>query len=65
MRFFKDKNDKIAWIRVFSNICGDLAAGWFGLVLITAPFDLFVLTRSLVLGILFMWLSYKFERKSL
>lgn len=65
MKLFKDKKDKKAWFNTISNICGNLAAGWFGIVLFTAVFDLFVLTKSLVLGILFTWLSYKFEKKSL
>lgn len=65
------KKDKLVWYKVISGICGNLAAGWFGLILIVPGFSLpdsfdkfLVLTKSIALGILFMWLSFKLERIS-
>lgn len=62
--------DKKALLKVFSGICGNLAAGWFGLILIAPGFfwpenfsDWFNLTRSVLLGIVFLVSAYLFERK--
>lgn len=63
--------ERRSWHRVFSGICGNLAAGWYGIILIAPGFDVLsrldalVLTRSLLMGIVFMWLAYTFEKHSL
>lgn len=58
------KKDLASWLKIFSGICGNLAAGWFGLVLFSPISNLWGLTRSLVMGIVFTVISYFFERKS-
>jgi hypothetical protein len=71
MRFYLKHKDKLAWCKVLSNICGNLAAVWYGFVLITPGIslslelgDIFTLTRSVFAGILLTWLSFKLERIS-
>lgn len=63
--------ERRSWQRVVSSICGNLAAGWYGIILIAPGFevlsrlDALALTRSLLMGIVFMWLAYTFEKGSL
>ena len=64
------KKDTSALLKIFSGICGNMAAGWFGFILIAAGFvwphnltDWLNLTRSVGFGILFMYLAYFFERR--
>lgn len=64
------KKDSESWLGVLSGICGNLAAGWFGLILITPGIQLrfdfdsvFLLTRSFCFGILFMVLAFLFDRR--
>ncbi|MGH7203087.1 MAG: hypothetical protein ACREHC_01440 [Candidatus Levyibacteriota bacterium] len=66
------KKDKEAWVKAFTALSGNLAAGYFGLVLIAPNFsplrsvtDVLILTYDLVLGIVFLWITYKLERSLL
>lgn len=63
MVFVSSKKDTSIWLKVFSGICGNLAAGWFAITL-ASIFDIFALTKSLVAGIVFMWLVFVFERRA-
>lgn len=61
------KKDKNSWLKVFSGICGNLAAGWYGLVIFSGavnPEDFPRLTREIILGIFFTWLAYYLDRHS-
>ncbi|MBI3559070.1 hypothetical protein HY085_01625 [Candidatus Gottesmanbacteria bacterium] len=51
------KKDSASWLRTLSGISGNLAAGWFGLVLFSSIDNLWGLTRSLVMGIVFTVMS--------
>jgi hypothetical protein len=71
MKFYLKQKDKLAWNKVLSNICGNLAAGWYGFILITSGFTVpvtidqwIVLIRSVLIGILFTIASFYLERKS-
>lgn len=70
MAFKLTKKDRLIALKVVSGILGNLAAGWFGIILITPGFSSFgtsaevlLLIRSLVLGILFAYLSFRFEKE--
>lgn len=63
------KQDRVSGLRVLAGICGNLSAGWLGVILIAPGFSLFakqdnllVLMRSLVFGIVFLLLAFIFER---
>ncbi len=65
-----NSKDMTSGYRTLSGVCNNLAAGWFGLVLIAPKADLFAdvtyifsLIWSVLLGILFMWLSFMLDRK--
>ena len=65
------KKDKQSLLKVIAGICGNLSAGWFGFILITPGLEQFknadawiALTRSLVFGIVFMLIAFRFERQS-
>lgn len=56
--------------RIISGICGNLAAGWFGLIIIAPGFDFnlnvtdyLTLIKSMIMGILFAWLAFEFDRR--
>lgn len=58
------------WKNIFSELFVNLSAGWFGAALIIPTFfentlilNLWVLTLDLILGTLFLVLSYIFRRK--
>ncbi|OGD59280.1 hypothetical protein A3I57_01945 [Candidatus Beckwithbacteria bacterium RIFCSPLOWO2_02_FULL_47_23] len=66
------KKDKSSLLKVLSGICGNLSAGWFGIILITPGFEIAfnsnywaILTQSIGFGILFLWLAFELERSSL
>lgn len=68
--YFRTKDKKIL-LRVISGICGNIAAGWFGVILIVPGFswpesfaDWVILTRVIAFGIVFVLLAYFFERKA-
>lgn len=65
------RQDRAAGLRVLAGICGNLSAGWLGVILIAPGFSLFarqenllVLMRSLVFGIVFLLLAFMFERRT-
>ncbi len=62
MKISLNKKDKAAWLRVASGICGNVAAGWFGIAL-TSIFDFLTLTKSMLLAIFFTGLAFYLERK--
>ncbi len=60
-----------SWFSALSGVCQDLAAAWFGLILVAPGLAVFersdfflLLIRSLVFGILFLYLSVEFENLS-
>ncbi len=66
------KKDKKAFMKALTALSGNLAAGYFGLVLIAPNFlplnnviNVLVLTYDFVLGIVFLWITYKLERSLL
>jgi len=69
MSLFFSKRDKISWLRVLAGISGNLSAGWLGHVLISPGFSfslslekVLVLTRSILLAIVFMLIAFILER---
>ncbi len=65
------KVDRSAGLRVLAGVCGNLAAAWFGLILLAPEFDLFsqqenliALTRSLLFGMVFLVLAFVFEKRA-
>jgi len=66
------KKDRLSLLKTVAGICGNLSAAWFGFILISPGFEQLstseewvVLTRSLILGILFLLIAYKLERSTL
>lgn len=66
------KKDKAALVKAVSAISGNIAAGYFGLVLIASNFlpmrtiaDALLLTYDVLLGIVFLWITYRLERSLL
>lgn len=64
--------ERISLQKVLSGICGNLAAGWLGLILITPGIDnlntaitWISLIKSLEFGILFLLISWYFERQTI
>lgn len=64
------KRSKSSFYRVLSGVCGNLSAGWFGLILITPGVstdfnivNIVKLTFNLFFGALFLWIAYKLDRK--
>lgn len=64
-----NKKDKASLLKVVSGVCGNLSAGWFGLILIapslerlSTPEEWIALTQSLGFGILFMIFAFGLER---
>jgi hypothetical protein len=64
------KKSKSSLCRVLSGICGNLSAGWFGLIIISPGVsrnfsleNILRLLTSLLFGLLFLWIAYKFDRK--
>lgn len=62
--------DKRSANRIISGICGNLAAGWFALIIIAPGFDFnlnllnfLALIKSLIMGILFARLAFEFDRR--
>lgn len=67
-----NKRYKKAWLRMLAGVCGNITAGWFGLAFITPNFvnlsntdGVIVLTRDVLLGIVFLLIGVLLERKSL
>ncbi|MEK7096686.1 MAG: hypothetical protein AAB859_00035 [Patescibacteria group bacterium] len=63
------KKDKRAFFRTLSAISANLSAGWFGVVFIASSTvsiasirDVLALIYNLFFGILFLFISYKFEK---
>lgn len=66
------KKDKQAFRKALAGIAGNLAAGWFGLILIAPNFlpikgveEIFLLTDNLFSGIVCLGIAYKLERSLL
>lgn len=64
MVVFRRMKDKIAWLTTLASISQNISAGWFGVIIFSPGLSLFsrpdwpfILISSLVLGILFMYLS--------
>lgn len=72
MAVLSTKKDRIAATRALSALFSNLSAAWFGLAFISPNFlpikgfkEIFLLTIDVFWGIVFLWISYKLERRLL
>lgn len=72
MHFFFGIDDRKAFLKTLAGLCINLSAGWYGLVVIVPNFwpikefkDILVLTGNIFFGTLFLFFSFKLERKLL
>lgn len=66
------KKDKVALIKTLAAVFENFSVGYFGLVFIVPNFlpisgwnEIILLLTNLFLGILFLWIAYKLERRLL
>jgi len=71
MRLFSFKKDSSFWFASLAGVCQDLAAAWFGVILVLPKVEVFktvagfwILTSSITLGMFFLYLSVWFLKRS-
>ena len=70
MRLYSSIKDRHAAYGALAALAVNLSAGWFGLVFIVPNFlpisgvrELWLLTVDLLAGTLFLWISFRLERR--
>lgn len=69
MKFFKTVKNRRALYKTLAGLCINLAAGYFGTIIVTAnityEINLSILTSNVLFGIFYVAMSYYFQLKSL